>query len=350
MTNSRRPVAALRTIFFCTIAVGLGLACATAQTPEPEPRVTPAPPAPQPGSPTPGPVAPGQAPSGQATPGQAAPAATIPDSPAPDDPRLTAGGALRAFMAARDYRTIRALKGTMTNDLITRFDRDSTPFCGKRGIRIVAFDFTESDLRARVAKTKPGTAATAGIGAPGGGGSVGAAVPAVAGPTAYTGSVRSLWAEQGEAFEKRTENVSIVRGADTLWRVAGLERGAIERLRYAEAIDGVTTVRMVLRAWQTGNLEAARPHLSTAFLKKYAGREDLLRALFVPAEGTPRHAAYQIVSLTPQGPVAPVAPTAAAAEVRLYEAPVGQPAPIGGVARQLKLVKSGSRWLIESWN
>ncbi len=349
MTNSRRPVAALRTIFFCTIAIGFGLACATAQTPEPEPRVTPAPPAPQPReSPAPGLAAPGQAPSSQSTPAPVAPAATIPDSPSPDDPRLTAGGALRAFMAARDYRTIRTLKGTMTNDLINRFDRDSTPFCGKRGIRIVAFDFTESDLKAQVAKTKPGAAATAGIGAPGGAG--GAAVPAIAGPTAYTGSVRSLWAEQGEAFEKRTETVSIVRGADTLWRVAGLERGPIERLRFAEAIDGVTTVRMVLRAWQAGNLEAARPHLSTAFLKKYSGREDLLRALFVPTEGAPRHAAYQIVSVTPQGPNAATAPTAAAAEVRLYEAPAGQPAPIGGVARQLKLVKSGSRWLIETWN
>lgn len=340
MTNKRRPVAALKTIYFCILAIGLGLACATAQTPTPEPSVTPAPPAPQPGgSPAPDPAVPAQAAPGPASPGQAAPAATIPESPAPDDPRLTAGGALRAFMAARDYRTIRALKGTMTNDLINRFDKDSTPFCGKRGIRIVAFDFTENDLKAQVPKTKPGTAATAGIGGP-----TGAVVPAATGPTAYTGSVRSLWAEQGEAFEKRAETVRIVRGADTLWRVAGLERGTVERLRFAEVIDGVTTVRMVLRAWQSGNFEAARPHLASVFLKKYSGREEALRAVFVPAEGAPRHAAYQIVSVTPQGT------TAAAAEIRLFEAPIGQPAPIGGVARQIKLVKSGARWLVESWN
>ena len=72
--------------------------------------------------------------------------------------------------------------------------------------------------------------------------------------------------------------------------------------------------------------------------------QQALRALFVPAEGAPRHAAYQIVSLTPQGM------TAADAEIRLFEAPLGQPAPIGGVARHLKLVKSGARWLVESWN
>jgi hypothetical protein len=336
MINGWRRPAALGITALLVLAIGM--APGLAQFPEPDPKGTPAPRPAQPGeSPSPAPGAPGQA-----APAPSPPPATTPSAPAPDDPRLTAGGALRAFMAARDYRTIRALKGTMTNDLINRFDKDSTPFCGKRGIRIVAFDFTENDLKAQVQKSKPGTAATAGVGAPAAaGGPGGAAAPA--GPTVYTGTVRSLWAEQGEAFEKRTETVRIVRGADTLWRVAGLERGAVERLRFTEAIDGVTTVRMVLRAWSAGNFEAARPHLAASFVKKYAGREEALQALFVPAEGAYRHAAYRIVSLTPQGT------TAADVEVQLFEAPAGQPAPIGGATRKLRLVKSGARWLVESW-
>src|SRR5262245_10832822 len=59
----------------------------------------------------------------------------------PDDPRLTAGGALRQFMASRDYRTIKQLRDVMTDKVQARFDHDSAPFNGKRGNRLAAFDF-----------------------------------------------------------------------------------------------------------------------------------------------------------------------------------------------------------------
>src|SRR5262245_24631463 len=72
----------------------------------------------------------------------------------PDDPRLTAGGALRQFMVSRDYRTIKQLKGVLTEKLQARFDHDSAPFNGKRGNRLAAFDFSEKDLRARASQAK----------------------------------------------------------------------------------------------------------------------------------------------------------------------------------------------------
>ena len=104
--------------------------------------------------------------------GSQSPVAPAPDSeatPAPEDPTVTAGGALRLFMASRHYETIRQLKGVMTEKLQARFDHDSAPFNGKRGNRLAAFDFTEKDLKP--AKSA-GQAATA---------------------TRYVASVRSLW-------------------------------------------------------------------------------------------------------------------------------------------------------------
>src|SRR6059036_800516 len=68
-------------------------------------------------------------------------------TPAAEDPTRTAGGALRQFMASRDYRTIKRLKSVMTDRLQARFDHDSSPFNGKRSNRLAAFDFTERDLK-----------------------------------------------------------------------------------------------------------------------------------------------------------------------------------------------------------
>jgi hypothetical protein len=246
-----------------------------------------------------------------------------------DDPGRTAGGALVAFMAARDYRTIRELKAIMTPALAGRFDKDSTPFCGKRGIRLSAFHFAEKDLKPPKVKT----ARTAGM------------QPAGAVPEAltYLGPVRSLWEEQGEAIELRTETARIVQQPDGLWRVAGLERGSSERLRFGEAVNGVTTLRLVLRAWHRGDLQAAQGHMSPAFLKKQEGREDELRRTFSNAPGAARHAAYQVLSMVPRGE------TTVEVRVKLYLGPAGEPAPLDGPGYRIRLVRKGPRWLLDAW-
>lgn len=247
-----------------------------------------------------------------------------------EDPGRTAGGALRAFMAARDYRTIRELKAVMTPGLMARFEHDSTPFCGKRGIRLSAFDFLEKDLKpppARTTRTAEMQPAGAGSDLP-----------------TYVGAVRSLWEEQGEAVELRAESARIAQQPDGLWRIAGLERVKSERLRFAEAVNGVTTLRLILRAWHRGDLQPAKGHMSAAFLKKHEGREEGLQAIFSNAAGAARHAAYQILSMDPRGQAA------VEARVKLYFAPAGEPAALDGPERRLRLVRKGARWLLDAWD
>lgn len=242
-------------------------------------------------------------------------------APAADDPTVTAGGALKLFMGSRDYRTLRQLKGVMTEKLQARFDHNSAPFNGKRNNRLVAFVFTEKDLK----PSRPAAGKTAGTAAPG-----------------YVATVRSLWAEQGEATEKRTESVVLTQREDGLWRVGDLAQSSSETLRFGGTVDGVTSLRMVLRAWIRGEAAGARSSLSDAFLKRYAGRDEALAALFAPPNGK-GHAAYQIVEMTPVGT------TGAVARVRFYDTVIGEPAPIDGRVRILKLVRKGSRWLVDAW-
>jgi hypothetical protein len=240
------------------------------------------------------------------------------ETPAAEDPTRTAGGALRLFMASRHYQTIRQLRGVMTERLQARFDHDSAPFNGKRGNRMAAFGFTEKDLKP--ART---------------------AAKSVTPPSSYIASVRSLWEEQGEATERRTEAITLALQDSGLWRVADLVIGATEKLRFADAVNGVTALRMVLRAWIRGDVAAAHQGMSPALLRKL--NEDALKALFTPAAGR-SHAAYQIVDMTPQGT------TAAAARVRLYETVTGEPGSIDGQPRTLRMVRKGSRWLVDGWD
>jgi hypothetical protein len=254
----------------------------------------------------------------------AAEGGTAPDdqesAPGTEDPTRTAGGALRLFMGSRYYQTIRQLRGAMSEKLQARFDHDSAPFNGKRGNRLAAFHFTEKDL-------KP--ARTAGV--------------STATPAKYVATVRSLWEEQGEATEKRTEAITLVQQDGGLWRVTDLSLGTSEKLRFDEAVNGVTALRMILRAWHRGDVAGARPHMSDAFLKRRQGKGEALTAMFAAAEGR-AHAAYQIVEMTPQGT------TVAVARVRLYETVIGEPGPLDGPPHSLKMVRKGSRWLLDGWD
>jgi len=261
---------------------------------------------------------PAQAPEGSPTPGTELLPEEQEGTPAAEDPTRTAGGALRLFMASRHYQTIRQLRGAMTERLQARFDHDSAPFNGKRGNRLAAFGFAEKDLRPARTAGKPVTP-----------------------PSTYIASVRSLWEEQGEATERRSEAITLVLLDSGLWRVSDLAIGASEKLRFTDAVNGVTALRMILRAWIRGDVAAAHPGMSPAFLKKV--NEDALRALLTPAEGR-SHVAYQIVDMTPQGT------TGALAHVRLYETVIGEPGSIDGQPRSLRMVKKGSRWLVDGWD
>jgi len=240
------------------------------------------------------------------------------ETPAAEDPTRTAGGALRLFMASRHYQTIRQLQGVMTERLQARFDHDSAPFNGKRGNRLAAFDFAEKDLKPARMAGKPTTP-----------------------PSSYIASVRSLWEEQGEATERRTEAITLVLLDSGLWRVADLAIRATEKLRFNDAVNGVTALRMVLRAWIRGEVAAGRSGPGPALFKKPNG--DALRALCTPAPGR-SHAAYQIVDMTAQGT------TGAVAHVRLYETVTGEPGSIDGQPRTLRMLKKGSRWLVDGWD
>lgn len=293
------------------LAVPLSFACALAQPPDaaPDPfrRQDPAP-----------------------VPAESAevPEETVPAEPARDDPRLTAGGALRLFMASRDYRTLRALRSVMTSSLQGRFDHDSAPFCGKRGIRIAAFEFGEADLKPIPVRPPK----------------VAAAQPAPpAAPPPYAATVRSLWEEQGETVEMRTETLRLQQSQDGFWRVADLQKARTESLRFGEAIDGVTTLRMLLRAWRKEDPDAARSHLSSAFQARSENGPEAPQALFGRDPSGRRRAAYQIVEVRP-------APGGIIARVRLYHAPADQPVRLEGETHALRLVKKGPRFLLESWN
>ncbi|MEE9292297.1 MAG: hypothetical protein V3U83_05145, partial [Acidobacteriota bacterium] len=131
------------------------------------------------------------------------------EEPDPDDPTLTAGGALRLFMASRNYRSLRRLKGVMTEALVARYDRNSALFNGKNRVRLATFHFTPGDLRPITERGQKG-----------------------APPGAYIARVRTLWADQGEAVELRREAIRIVRQDTGLWRISRLEKIESEPLRF----------------------------------------------------------------------------------------------------------------------
>jgi len=160
---------------------------------------------------------------------------------------------------------------------------------------------------------------------------------------AFAATVRSLWEEQGEAVEQRVETVEIAQREDGLWRVSALRRQSAERIRFPEPIPGVTVLRMVLRAWHRGDAAAARPHLSVAFMKRHQMREEGLAGLFSHSPGK-RHAAYQIVDLKPRGE------DVVLARVKLFDTVTGQPGPIDGQLRSMRLIKKGPRWLLDAWD
>jgi len=233
-----------------------------------------------------------------------------PPPPLAEDPTRTPGGALSFFMASRDYRTIRDLKSVLTPSLKSAYDHDSTPFNGKKGIRLSAFDF-------RASVPKP---------------------PALS----LNVTVKSLWEDQGEAVELRTETARLQRQESGLWRVDGLLKTASEPLRYKEAVPGVTALRMILRAWQRRDLEGAKSFMSEAFLKRFAGREEGITAVFV-GDPSLRRAAFRILELAPRGAAAAVA------RVRLVETAPGRPSGLEGTPKTLELVKKGPRWLLNEW-
>ena len=274
----------------------------------------PAPPAgPQPAGPQPPAPAPpaASAPGGETPPGQPPGGAAPPASAAATEKQTTAGGALELFMEWRDYRTIRELKSAMTASLGAVYDHDPRPFNGSKGAELAAWDFREPSLK-----------------------------PAA---TSCSVPVRSLWEWQGEAVEERNETIRLARQADGRWLVSERVAGPTESVRFRDSVNGVTTVRMVLRAWQRRALDAARPHLTDAFVKKDGGRTGGLEALFGGSEAERHRAAFRIVSVKADGPAT------ATAEVRLVEVPPGRPAALEGTPHVLALVRRGSRWLVDDW-
>jgi len=282
------------TLALLAAAVAAAGTLAAAQAPAP-----PGPPAP--GTPTaPDTVAPGVAPAGSPA---AVPAATV-------EHGATAGEALAFFMSSRDYRTIRDLKSIMTTSLKAAYDHDPTPYNGKKGVRLSAFDYTEPAL-------KPDARS--------------AAV-----------TVKSLWEDQGEAVDLRTETVRLSREGEGPWRVAAVARVGVEPVRFNDSIAGVTSLRMILRAWVRRDFATAKGMMSDAFLKRYAGREEGIEAVFAGDPGL-RRAAFRIVDMAPRGT------TAATAQVRLVETAPGRPSRLEGTPKTLAMVKKGSRWLLDDW-
>jgi len=237
----------------------------------------------------------------------------------PDDPTWTAGGALRLFMASRDYRSLRQLKGVMTEALVARYDRDSAPFNGKNRVRLAAFHFTPGDLRPVTAKGQKG-----------------------APPGTYIARVETLWADQGEAVELRREAIRLVRQETGLWRVSRLEEIESEPLRFRSDLDGQTTVRRLMRGWHRRSLTSAQRLLGPGFQKKYEGREGDLAAIFV-GEEDPKHAAYRIVELKEVGDSRLIA------KLELFVTSPGQPLPIEGAQVIVQMVKQGPSWLLDAW-
>jgi hypothetical protein len=265
------------------------------------------PPAPPAGSaPAPAPAPPADA----APPDESAPTDAPANGAATVEHGGTAGEALAFFMASRDYRTIRDLKAIMTPACRAAYDHDPTPFNGKKGFGLSAWDYREPALKPQ--------ATAAGI------------------------AVKGLWEDQGEAIEVRTETVRLAREANGPWRVAAIEKVASESWRYSASTPGVTTLRMILRAWIRRDFDAAKVHLSDAYLKRIAGRPEGLEAVFA-GDANVRRAAFRIVGITPKGSAA------ATAQVRLVEAPPGLPTRLDGVPKTLILVKHGSKWLLDDW-
>lgn len=235
---------------------------------------------------------------------------TEPLVPAASDPGETPGGALGHFMTMRDYRTIRQLKSILTPQANAAYDHDSVAYNGRKGVRLAAWDYKEP-------APKPGA-------------------------VTHASTVRSLWDEQGEAVELRTETVKLQRDPTGPWRVASLQKAAAENLRFKETIPGVTSLRMVLRAWRLQDTQTARTLLTDAFLKRLEARGDGVAALFAPPEGK-RHAAFRIKGYEAKGA------TQGIARVGLVDVPPGRPGPLDGTPRTLTLVKRGSRWLVDDW-
>ena len=253
----------------------------------------------------------------------------------------TAGGALRYFMSHRSYRTIRFLKQVMTPALAARFDANSVPFNGKRGIRLAAFDFKEKDMKpvlpkAQDARGKPSAQAAGMAGSPGE--AVAAEEPAI-----YAGTVRSLWEEQGEVAEQRVETIKTYRQPEGAWRIGSLELVSSDRPRPPEAIPGVTVLKIILRAWHRRDLNTVRQHLSEAYEKRYQNRPEALEHLFI-GEEEPRHAAFQIQDLRPQGD------SLLLARVRLFETTPGQPGIFETPAKNVRLIRKGPYWLLDAWD
>lgn len=242
--------------------------------------------------------------------GESPPAVSTEPSPVVQETIRSPRAALSFFMASRDYRTIRDLKSVMTPHLKTVYDHDSAPFNGRKGIRLAAFDFHEPMPKADARSVSV--------------------------------VVKSLWEDQGEAVELRTETTRLERDPSGTWLVAGLDRAATESLRYNEAIGGVTALRMILRTWQRRDLEAAKSFMSDAFKKRFAGREEGIAAVF-GGDPAVRRAAFRIVDLQPRGTAAAVA------RVRLVEAAPGRPSGLEGTPRTVELAKKGSRWLLNDW-
>jgi hypothetical protein len=213
-------------------------------------------------------------------------------------------------MASRDYRTIRDLKAIMTAACRANYDHDPTPFNGKKGFGLSAWDYNVPALKPQA--------------------------------TAAAITVKGLWEDQGEAIEVRTESVHLAKDSGGPWRVAAIEKITTEPLRYKDAIAGVTTLRMILRAWIRRDYAAARAHMSDAFLKRVEGRPEGIEAVFA---GDPnlRRAAFRILQVTPHGDAA------ATAQVRLVEAPEGRPTRLDGTPKTLELVRRGQRWLLDDW-
>jgi hypothetical protein len=291
--NPTMPVSNRRFIR-CTLILSVVLGAAAAVAPAPRGQ-TPSPPASPPSA------APGE-------PGAPAPE-TEPLVPAATDPGETPSGALAFFMGSRDYRTIRDLKSILTPQAAANYDHDSVTYNGRKGVRLAAWDYKEP-------APKPGA-------------------------LAVTSTVRSLWEDQGEGVEERTESVRMQRDATGPWRVASLMKGTSQTLRFKDAVPGVTSLRQALRAWQKRDLASAQAVFSDAFVKRIEPKGGLA-ALLAPPEGK-RHAAFRIQSYEPKGT------TGAVAKVGLVDVVAGRPGPLDGTPRTLTLVKRGSRWLLDDW-
>ena len=241
------------------------------------------------------------------------------EEPDPDDPTLTAGGALRLFMASRNYRSLRQLKAVMSEALVARYDRNSAPFNGKNRVRLAAFHFSSDDLRPVTVRGQKGSP-----------------------PGTYIARVRTLWADQGEAVELRREAIRLVRQDSGLWRVSRLEKIESEPLRFRSDLTGQITLRRLMRGWHRRSLASAQRHFGPRFQKRYEGREEDLAALFV-GEPDPKHAAYRIAELKEVGDRRLVA------KLELFVTSPGQPTPIKGAPVIVQLVRQGPSWLLDAW-